>query len=578
MAKTESPVPDAVDPTTPDVTMAEPEPIKSSEELPIEPSSQTSAPEPTIASEPLPIDEPTIEATADLVTDAEALPPTTVVTVPTEEMEEDVPMAEVKVDVPQPTTPEETNVTSADEPKLPVVEKIIDQPVDELKVTIVEDEKVASPEEEPVVAMDETPELTDQIKKTDSDAGDEPKIVDVDVNSMDVDMADVASAVNGSDTEAVVGELAETETALIEAVEEAAVGVTVEQVEQVAVTNDMILKDVETAKPKTEEVDIPVDVMPAVDSIVEKEQLEKLETELKPIEPTENVVDEIMEEAGVESDPTEKTDMDITETDKSATQNAQEEEIKEHSDDAAALVAAVTEPNPVDQEMNGIVEAPIIADSQTLPPSERKITNGNAETTTAEVAIPIIVEQSSVTDSTTPSPAILSTSSETNELTEITSSESPTGKEKVSRVEITIEQIEKLPGQTTQTTTTHIVKEIVIKEQQHVSPTKSMESAEADTAKDTTEPLNGQQTNGNTVVEHSLTTNGKELLMAVDDNNDEVEKNGDDSDKENEVSTTNGSDAAAATAESEHLAEVVLKKQQATDSLKPIETVPDVTA
>lgn len=574
MAKTEDPVADAVDSTTPDVIMAEPDtdPIPPSEEKPTE--SSISGPEPQIAVvTEQPVGLPITEAEAS-VTEAEALPPSTVVPVPSEE--EDVPMAEtetaqlneprasiVEEEPKVPISEEEFKVSTNEETKAPVVDPIV---------------VVSTPSEEPKeqvpIEMEETTELTEQIKKTDSDAGDEPKIVDVDVDSMDVDMADVASVVNGNGVAEVV-ELVETEkVAVVEAVEQAVKAT--EEVEKAELMKDMAVtanevqenveadKIIEPVEAMEEEKKVEVD-----DSLIVEKKTE-VETEIKPVDEVEDVVDEVMKEFVVEPVTTEKTEMEIQESteETSNTQKAQSE----------AVEVAVTKPEPVkmDEEMNG-VNVPTTADSQTVTPSDVKITNGDSETTVPEVVIPVIIEQS-VTDSTTSPTAILSSSSETNELTETTASDSASGKEKVSRVEITIEQVEKLPGQTTQTTTTHIVKEIIIKEQQ-VSPTKTGETnATKESTQVPIEQLNGQ-TNGS-AVEHISKTNGKELLA---DDDEESEKNGDDSDKENEVSTTN-ENGAAANAESEHLAEVVLKKcttiapTAAPDSNMPTETVPDVTA
>lgn len=551
MAKTEeAPVSDAVDSTTTDIAMADAGPIEAPKEIPSETPdlklSENIVPVSDVPEQP--IEEPIVVVNA-LITDAEALPPTSVVPVPSEV--EDVPMAE-------PGTVEETQASGKEETKAPT-----------------EDE----PKEDTLVVMEEetSEELTEQIKKTDSDAGDEPKIVDVDVDSMDVDAADVASSVvNGSvvaDPVEVPNESDKELGAVVELAVEATEDVATEKkiVKSDEAHEELKLESVEEyIKPIENEVKTVVDDLPmAVDAITEKVLDPEVVLDVKAIEQTENVVDEVIAEkvVAVEPSSTEKTEMEVTEN------------LIESSTQANDNVdAEIVETHPV---KTSEVEIPITADSQTDPSSEVKITNGTSSATrTDEVTIPVIVEQSDaspVTHSTTSPQAILSTSSETNELTETTASKTSAGKEKVSRVEITIEQVEKLPGQSTQTTTTtHIVKEIIIKEQQHVSPTKSVDIAEPTietTAVPQTEQLNGQ-TNGN-AADHISKINGKELDA-------EDEKNGDDSDKENEVSTTNGSGTAAAIAESEHLADVVLKKCAATtvasaDSIKPNETIPDVT-
>lgn len=497
---------DAVDSTTEDVAMADLEAVTE--------SSNTSAPEPlNDSNSEQPIDEPAIETTA-AVSEAEALPPTNVVPVPSDE---DEPMADTEeapaVEVPHPI--EATEVA----PK-------VSSAVEESKEAVVE---------EPTEA------LTEQIKKTDSDAGDEPKIVDVDVGAMDVDMADVASAVNGSAVEMAV---------------EPAVKASEEKKEVKQVGAEELPAVVETEGPREEVQKIVVDEAATADLILGKAP--EVESELKPLEQKEDVVDDAVKgEVAVE-----KTVMEVNETEATATPTAQDE----HSE-AAVAVTEPALPVNVDGVQNGVQPPVTVVDAQTVSLSDQQITNGNA----AELTIPITVEQSDTASTliTSSSPAILSASSETNERTETTSSDTTAGKEKVSRVEITIEQVEKLPGQTTQTTTTtHIVKEIIIKEQQHVvSPGAKSEEI---IAADVTEQLNAK-TNGSDVM---AKTNGKEVVAEVGE--EEEEKNGDDSDKENEVSTTNGSGAAAAIAESEHLADVVLKKCTSGD--KPIETVPDVTA
>lgn len=554
-------IPDAVDSTTSDVTMTEPESISLPETKPTEASG--SVPEPsTIISE-----QPTAEAIASaVVTETEVLSPKNVILVPSE-ADDVLPMSE-----PETPTVEYIKSATIEEIKEIVVEEAKLDVEEESKATVVEEKpkapiEVATAEEskkEDPVAMVEEPELTEQIKKTDSDAGDEPKIVDDDnVDSMDVDMADAASVVNRTASANVVEQIG---TANMEETGVAQVELAVEATEEdVAVSTDETKEEeMQTVKvaeiPKeVEENKIEVEGVPNVDLIENKTSDKENQVDMNPVKQIEEVVDVAMEdEAVVEPVPTEKTEME------------DDAQLK-HSESVTAV--------KMDEEMNG-VETPITVEAQTDPSPDLKITNGNTDTTTAEVTIPVIVEQteasSTVTDSTT-SPAVLSTSTtETNELTETTSSDSTTAKEKVSRVEITIEQVEKLPGQTTQTTTTHIVKEIIIKEQQHVSPTKSEETADVPT-----EQLNGGQTNGNTVEHTATKTNGKEMTT----NDGEEDKNGDDSDKENEVSTTNGS-GAAATVESEHLAEVVLKKcttaatagAAAADPNKPIETVPEVTA
>lgn len=564
LAKTEDPVSEAVDSTTPDITMADAKSIQTTEvrssEHPQQPTIITNAEHPAIVA---PIITTTVSAS-----EAEALPPTNVVSVPTEE--EDVPMAEA-------TAVEEftTSVTeeAKAEPKITIIENTTQSAVKELvaeipeepkAVVVVEPKSPASEEskEDVSVAKEETIGSTEQIKKTDSDAGDEPKIVDIDVDSMDVDMVDVASSLNGNGADAVE---------LVEALKVEKKIAAIEKVQIVdAVQAVEPLKEVvEQEAVKSEEVS--EEMQDAEKAIVSKECDEEKKTvvaEGLPVELIEGKESDLgvntesnqtVEEAVVKTVPTEIREVDVTKTttETLSTQN-------KHSESVVSLIET-------DEAINGIV-TPISADSQTVP-CDPNITNEETETT-AEVTIPIVVEQSgtaSVSDSNNTSPSILSTSSETSELTETKLSESTIGKEKVSRVEITIEQVEKLPGQTTQTTTTHIVKEIIIKEQ-HVSPTKSVEIAAAtkETNEVTTEQLNGQ-TNGN-ADEHIVKTNGKELAIDV-----EAEKNGDDSDKENEVSTTNGS-GATANAESEHLADVVLKKCTAVPTAAPIETIPDVTA
>lgn len=454
--------------------------------------------------------EPIVEPLA-AIADAEALPPTNVVTVPTEE--QDVPMTECEA------------------PKK---------------------------NDEPAVVQDDDTKLTEQIKKTDSDAGDEPKIVGDEVgDSQDVDMADVAvSAVNGGGDK------------LVDGVKEPAVELEKadvdEKTKQVSVTIDETV--VATGKSEEEDKIIAYEAPAEVEGVIEEKVEPNVDADTEHVEKSAEVLDEVSADGVVEPIGSEKTDIVFTESE------------PQHSE----AVVAVAEANTLklDDEKNDN-DKPISADSQLVTSSDLKLTNGNSEVATEEeVPIPITIEQSDASSSTTDSstsPAILSTSSETNELTETTSTDLATGKEKVSRVEITIEKIEKLPGQTTQTTTTHIVKEITIKEQQHVVSAAKTENAEAkkvSTDVSTNEQLNGQPIKSG-AVEHIAISNGKELA-AVDTD----EKNGDDSDKENEVSTTNGS--GTATADAELLGEAVLKKcaptVAATDPSKPIEAVPDVTA
>lgn len=141
-------------------------------------------------------------------------------------------------------------------------------------------------------------------------------------------------------------------------------------------------------------------------------------------------------------------------------------------------------------------------------------------------------EESSTIDVSISSPTIIATTTTTQqqktEVSEVIETNSETSKEKVSRVEITIEKIDKQPGQTTQTTT-HIVKEISITEQKYsANSTKTDDADKIDVTTDKEEKM---------VVDTVITVAAAPDEKKTQNGNTEngMSKLENDSDKENDV-------------------------------------------
>lgn len=95
--------------------------------------------------------------------------------------------------------------------------------------------------------------------------------------------------------------------------------------------------------------------------------------------------------------------------------------------------------------------------------TEKKFENGN-NMDVDSIEVPIIIQKETETEESKTNPPLDVQTTQKTEISETIETSSDLSKEKKSRVEITIEQIDKQSGQTTQTTT-HIVKEISITEQ-----------------------------------------------------------------------------------------------------------------
>lgn len=160
-------------------------------------------------------------------------------------------------------------------------------------------------------------------------------------------------------------------------------------------------------------------------------------------------------------------------------------------------------------------------------------TNNLVETKSDDIVIPVINCESSNAKQESANTTHTSESRETIE------KHTDTNKEKISRVEITIEQTDKQLGQTTQTTT-HIVKEISITEQL-VCGNKSL-SKESVNAKEIEieiqtgvqeETANADPKTSSEKLENEIRENGN-IEKVTETNGNDDKKEGNDSDKEND--------------------------------------------
>lgn len=254
------------------------------------------------------------------------------------------------------------------------------------------------------------------------------------------------------------------------------------------------------------------------------------------------------------------------------------EVVLEKPNDVSTKDSTVTADATIAADAPIAVDAPIVADIVTVIPVEEKtaeptqiLSNGSSIADEPK-DVPIQVQHEVVLKSDTSADINTSTATDTDtattqmtEISEVVETNSNNSKEKVSRVEITIEQIDKQLGQTTQTTT-HIVKEISITEQKvcgkNIASVPTDNKSEAVTNIDKTSvteekicsavkeipSINSEIKVDSERVSHNgkceLPTNGKE-------------KSENDSDKENDVETENCEDKLES---SSLTAEAVLKK------------------
>lgn len=170
-------------------------------------------------------------------------------------------------------------------------------------------------------------------------------------------------------------------------------------------------------------------------------------------------------------------------------------------------------------------------------------TTTNTNTVPIKVHHIVVSAEQSTTDESVSSPTLLPTQQQQKtEVSEVIETNSESSKEKVSRVEITIEQIDKQLGQTTQTTT-HIVKEMSITE--HCGGNSTTKNGDSEIAAAAATSTKDETMDTAVVADEKKIQNGK--------SENGIQKSETDSDKENdidEVAPKNGDELSAALTDS----------------------------